>query len=249
MIAAGKRIDTLVVSYAPLHLEQDEMFWERPVKFGFYTLPELREILGPLNPQQETFWQYEDRDSYSPSEKADLMKTAWLSHYRFPYQLRTELSKSFLLRGFTNYRVYRSIQESRGCYDFGNAVASHDLNVEALRPAFRPKKVLTTMLESLFELAAENRITVVYASMPMNESSFRALSGQYRQGVDRLLLELRSRHPEVRFVNEPVAWLSDEEFGDASHLNARGRTRFSRRLKQLIQDVPPKNDVVLTIMY
>ena len=33
----SQKIDTVLVSFAPIHFEQSEMFWERQIKYNFYT--------------------------------------------------------------------------------------------------------------------------------------------------------------------------------------------------------------------
>lgn len=238
MLKAGKRIDTIIVSYAPIHFEQSEMFWDRQVKYNFYDLDEIDEIFSELNTENEIFWAYEGDKNFKESDKSALMTRAYKTYFKFPTELRTELSKSFLLRGYTNYNVYKEIKSRRGCFDFGRADFSNDLNVEAKRTVFLPKKVLLASLDKMLALAINNQIVVMYASLPMNQTSFHALSEEYRNGVERMDVLIKKKHPEVQFINPALVYYDDIYFGDASHLNKKGRERFSFELKQFVSKSP-----------
>ncbi|WP_190810944.1 hypothetical protein [Flagellimonas sp. S3867] len=234
MLEAGKKVDTIVVSYAPIHFEQSEMFWDRQVKYNFYNLDEIDEIFSELNTENEIFWTYEGDKNFEESEKNTLIRRAYKTYFKFPTELRTELSKSFLLRGYTNYNVYQEIKNRRGCFDFGRADFSNDLNVEAKRIDFSPKKVLISSLEKMFALAEKNSVTVMYVSLPMNRTSYRALSDEYREGVKQMDRALKRKHPEVEFINPALVYYDDTYFGDASHLNKKGREKFTFELKQYV---------------
>nr|WP_298793909.1 hypothetical protein [uncultured Allomuricauda sp.] len=234
MLEAGKKVDTIIVSYAPIHFEQSEMFWDRQVKYNFYDLEEIDEIFNQMNTNNEIFWAYDGEKNFEESEKSNLFRRAYKTYFKFPTELRTELSKSFLLRGYTNYGVYKEIKNRRGCFDFGRAQFSNDLNVEAKRIEFSPKTVLITSLEKMFQLAKNNQIMVMYASLPMNRTSFDALSDEYRKGVEQMDARLKRKHPEVEFINPALVYYDDVYFGDASHLNKKGRERFTFELKQFV---------------
>ncbi len=231
MLANNKRIDTIVVSYAPLHFEQSEMFWDRQLKYGFYNPSDIQEIFNDLNIENELFWNYDGETVYDESDRYGYMQKAYLNYYKFPMQLRPELSKSLLLRGYTNYNVYSEIKSRRGSYDFGRAKESHDLNVEARRQTFRPKQIISKSLEMLFDLAKNNDIKVMYSMMPMNKASFMVLSEAYRDGVIRFEENLRVNYPEVEFWSSPLSYYEDSLFGDSSHLNKLGRQKYTLELK------------------
>ncbi|MEN1786264.1 MAG: hypothetical protein AAGF77_14170 [Bacteroidota bacterium] len=232
MLQNGLAIDTIIVSYAPIHLEQSEMFWDRQVKYGFYTPAEVKEIFNVINEDNEVFWHYEGAETFKSSEKEKYLRRAYLTYAKFPTELRTELSKSLLLRGYTNYKVYGDIKQRKGSFDFGKAQGSHDLNVEALRQNFRPKKVINKSLQLLFTLAKEHHIKVIFSSMPMNKSSFVALHQDYKEGVLEWEAALKNNHPEVEFLYDALGYYEDRLFGDGSHLNALGRQQFTLDLKR-----------------
>lgn len=228
----GQKIDTLVMSYAPIHFEQSEMFWDRQVKYDFYDLKDVNTIFSNINNQNEAFWEYDKNTTYSKDDKEKWLRKAFFTHYKSPLTLRAELSKSLLLRGYSNYQVYEDIKNRKGSYDFGTADFSHDLNIEAKRDDFKPKQVLLDCLKKTFDLAKEHNITVIYVNLPMNQTSYSSLKPGYKKGVLAMYGHLRTEFPEVLFKDNGLIYYNDEFFGDASHLNKSGRTKFSQETKK-----------------
>ncbi|SFU46553.1 hypothetical protein SAMN05216480_104132 [Pustulibacterium marinum] len=231
----GKKIDTLLISYAPIHFEQSEMFWDRQVKYNFYNLNEVEEIFTKLNTKNEIFWEYDGSRYYKESSESDYLWKAFFTHYKSPMTLRAELSKSLLLRGYSNYKIYDEIKARKGSYDFGKKEFSHELNVEAKRTSFSPKNIILSSLKETFKLAKENHITVIYVSLPMNKSSYLALKDKYRTGVLAMYGTLQTEYPEVIFKDNGLLYYEDKFFGDNSHLNKNGRERFSLETKKILQ--------------
>lgn len=230
-----RKIDTILISYAPIHFEQSEMFWDRQLKYNFYDLKDIDEIFNELNTGREQFWSYDGEQTYAENETTKYLRKAYLNYFKFPSELRAELGKSLLLRGYSNYKVYDEITRRKGTYDFGKNEVSHELNVEAKREVFKPKEIIVKSLEKTFQLAIENDIQIVYVSLPMNEASYEALSQTYRKGVANLDAELRTKFPAVHFINDPIFYYGDNYFGDASHLNKKGRIKFTSSLKSQIK--------------
>ena len=238
MLENGKKIDTLIVSYSPIHFEQSEMFWDRQLKYGFYDMDDVDYIFNTMNTDNETFWAYDGPSRYEDGEKASFTREAFLNIMRFPTEYRVELSKSFLLRGVTNFKIQEEIVQRRGSFDFGTAAFSNSLNVEAKRDSFRPKKVIVKSLRMLLDLADLNGIQVLYTHLPMNEASYQALGKTYAKGVMQLEEELRSEFPGVAFVNPSLFAYENRFFGDDSHLNVDGRKKFTEEFKSLVANLP-----------
>ena len=226
LIASKKPIDTVIVSYGPLHLEQSEMFWDRQVKYGFYNPDEINALVLTENKTNEAFWDYSVETS-STEEIEQKLWSAWLSYYKSPYHLRAEIGKSMFLRGYSNNKVYQDIKKSRGTYDFGLADYSDELSVEAQRETFKPSTLLVNHLEKIFELAQENNIEVLYTSLPMNHTSITQMQPKYAKQVSALEFRLKEEHPEVQFVYPSLHEYANQFFGDGSHLNKKGRTKFT----------------------
>ncbi|MFI2743091.1 hypothetical protein ACG2LH_10155 [Zhouia sp. PK063] len=238
-IESGKKIDTLIISYAPIHFEQSEMFWDRQVKYNFYSLADVQEIFNILNSGNEIFWEYDGEKYYSNADLKKWQQKAFFIHYKSPITLRTELSKSFLLRGISNYKVYQEISDRKGSFDFGKAAVSHELNVEAQRTHFEPKNIILNSLKNTFALAKAHQIQVIYVSAPMNETSYNALHEPYKNGVLTMYAELQKEFPEVIFKDNGLVFYNDQFFGDPSHLNQNGRNKFTLETKKHLKSAFP----------
>ncbi len=236
MLEANKKIDTLIISYAPIHLEQSEMFWDRQLKYNFYQKSDVEFIFDQLNPHNEYFWEYANEGAYSNKNKSQLLTRAYAVLYKNPMEFRPELTKSFLLRGYSNYKVYQAIKERKGSFDFGTQNGCNQLNIEAKRENFIPKKILVNCLEETFKLAKRHNIQVVCISSPMNSASFNKLTATYREGVLDLYKTLRQKYPEALFFDAGLVSYEPDFFGDESHLNAAGRQKFSIAVKNTLRE-------------
>lgn len=230
LLENGNRVDTLIISYAPLHLEQSEMFWDRQMKYRFYDLADAREIFRELNQLNEEFWKYDDARLYTDSKRGSHIRQAYANFLRWPGTLRPELSKSLFLRGAQNLQIRAEVARRKGNFDFGRAKASHGLNVEAQREEFRPKRVIREALEQLLTMAGENNIHVVYTLLPVNATSYNHMTENYKAEVARYHSELAEMFPKVVFRETELKYFEDTCFGDASHVNTKGRERFMQGL-------------------
>lgn len=249
MLAANKKIDTILVSYAPIHFEQSEMFWDRQLKYQFYDFEDIHEIFEELNNKNEIFWEYEGDKFFANDEREKFIRKSYLTYLKSPMELRTELGKSLLLRGYSNYQVYDQIKAQRGYYDFGKKAFSNELNVEAKRERFLPKEIIVLCLEKMFDLAKKNNIKVVYLSLPMNKTSYNALSCSYKKGVVEMHYRLNKKFPEVQFNDQGIVYYEDDFFGDSSHLNKEGRKKYSQEIKtRLASDYNSDSNQFITAM-
>ena len=227
------KIDTLIVSFAPFHLEKADSFWERSLKFGFLNFKEIDEIFYEFNDSNEVFWEFND-STYYPNDIYSYLFHAYLNRIKFPTKVRPELAKSLFLRGAINEKVYEEIKVNRGYYNFGREEKSSQLNSEAKRNKFRSKSIMIESLEKLFTLAKENDIAVVFQATPMNKASYDALNPDYVKDYNILMADLSFKHDEVDFYGA-VFFYEDIFFGDPSHLNIRGTNKFSEEIKNKLR--------------
>ena len=66
--------------------------------------------------------------------------------------------------------------------DFGRDEENSELNVEAKRKNFLPKEIMVRSLNLIFDMAKENDITIMYLNFSMNQSSYQALTNEYKKG-------------------------------------------------------------------
>ncbi len=223
------KIDTILVSYGPFHLQWSDTFWERQLKYNFYEFKDINEIFYDLNTEQVKFWK-EDVEKLDSSILYFVLK-AYLIKLRFPIFYRNELKNSLLLRGENNKKVYREIKNNKGQYLFGEKEFSHDLNYEAEMNSFEAKLIFINSLDKIFSLAANNDIQVVYINPPFNKSSYNKLNKTYIEDYNNSLQKLKIKFSEVIFSSD-IMYYEDNFFGDASHLNEKGKIKFSEEIKK-----------------
>lgn len=232
----GNNIKLLIVSYSPTHLEWADTFFERAIKYDFYGIKEINEIFFNLNSDNEIFWSKTDQKLSREYMYKNLVKS-FLLKFKYPLYYRNELKNSLLQpRLFNNIRAYNEIKENRGYYTFGSAEFSDELNIEASVGSLMIKNIFIRSLDSIFTIAKNNKINVIYKSTPFNKSSYNAIDKNFIKIYNTLFNNLKRKYPEVVF-NSELFFYNDSYFGDPSHLNTKGKDKFCNELKAEIADM------------
>jgi hypothetical protein len=213
----------LVVSFTPIHLEFDELFWERTARWK-------------LIPTSDALAVFRRAEAFADPilGRPDVRRLAlrWLRlRANLPVDYAAELRASKLgTRRSRNLGVLAELERASGQRFYGEADAASEPNNEVGRTRFQPSPLLDFYLREILDVAAERGTSVVFAAMPMNRSSLDRLDPRYATGWDRHLAHLAASRPEV--VWESKLWsLPDDHFGDGSHVNLRGARAVTRRLK------------------
>jgi hypothetical protein len=212
----------LVVSFTPIHLEFDELFWERTARWKLISTSDALAVFR----RAETL-----ADPILGRPDAAKLALRWLRlRANLPVDYAAELRASKLgLRRSRNLSVLAQLEQTSGQLYYGGADAASEPNNEVGRTRFQPSPLLDFYLREILDVAAERGIAVVFAAMPMNQSSLDRLDPRYAAGWDRHLARLAAGHPEV--VWRPKLWsLPDDHFGDGSHVNQRGARTVTQRL-------------------
>ncbi len=205
----------IVLSYAPFDLTEHGWLWYRTVKYGFLSFKEQAEIVSAY-----------------PHSASGLMKDcAKLVLYRvkYPKYYMAEL-RDFILHPTENIVKNKAtcarLNLLDGYHWFSQRTYSADLNVEAGYADFTPNAVLDDYLNRILTLCAENGITVYYATMPMNEASFSALTPAYQVSYAEYIDSLTAAHANMTVLYDlsarPNSW-----FSDSSHMNESGARAFT----------------------
>jgi hypothetical protein len=212
----------LVVSFTPIHLEYDELFWERTARWK----------LIPTSDALTVFRRAEAlADPILGRPDAAKLSLRWLRlRANLPVDYAAELRASKLgMRRGRNLGVLAELEQASGQRFYGGADAASEPNNEVGRIRFQPSPLLDFHLREILDVAAEHGTLAVFAAMPMNQSSLDRIDPRYAAGWDRHLARLAAGHPEV--VWRSKLWsLPDDHFGDGSHVNLRGARAATRRL-------------------
>ena len=236
ILAKGNRPELLIFSYAPFHLEIDDVLFERSVKYDFYDWKEIHEIFYVLNKDRNRFWKEKGGTLNKYSYFLSFLDCYWIK-LKWPFYYSAELGNMIVQpRISENRKIYETISRQKGWHSFGLSEFSEGLNPEACNDSLDLKKILDEGLRLTCALARKHKIPMVYTIMPFNESSYKRLSKDYLQQYRDFFTAMQKEFPEVKFYYEPFSY-DNSFFGDPSHLNVRGKDRFSNELKaRLVSD-------------
>lgn len=225
-----KKINHLILSYSPMHLQNSMEFKHRTLKFGFLTNAELFEIYTESNRHKQLI------SSKNTNGKADIARNYLLylaiSH-NFFYLYRADIRNFSLSNPYD--RIYKEVNDRAGVMDFGLEAFSQGRNKETEDEDFRVNPLIQAYLEKILILAREKHIRVHYVNMPFNDASFDHTTHRFKDSYARCMASLEAGYPEVDW-HGGLSARGNDWFGDESHLNAKGRNRFSLELKNRLKN-------------
>jgi hypothetical protein len=227
----------VIISLDPGHFSHADMFWERSVRFGFITDPDIAEL-------REASRQTGDSSVYD-SHHFDLLPLAvrdGLYQIRFPPLYFANLTHGGLfLRWWRNQQVLAATLSARGHYYFGTNAGSSTVSLDGHMDAFRPLPILDRYFNGLLAVLDRNGIEARFIAMPVNEATWDEVSPSVRDGFAAYLAGYERRYKHFRVASEIMPHWPDRFFGDQfCHLNPAGAERFSDLLAQRLQEAPPR---------
>lgn len=210
--------ERILISIAAVHFNDGYVFWERTVKYDYLSRAQNEHVLGQSR-------RLRDR----------LFGSEWEARWKlFAYQNKLlhiylpELHSAFiqLNRGSKNRALYENLQRSHGHSWFGTHERSNGAAYEAAHARFEVSPTLDHYFQRLLACATASGAKVVFAAMPLNAASRRALRPVYVAGYEAYFRRMAQKHPLVTF-NHVWPILPDEDFGDPNHVNARGAKKMT----------------------
>lgn len=205
----------LFLSYGPFHLEKQDVYWGRTVKFDFLDITNNIEVTKYATELNE----------YKLLDKGNKFKQSHLySYLNYRYNPLNYLPdfKSTIFnkkenRKSVNIKVLSELKESKGHYFFGRSEASHGLNQESKsKGKFEVSKLLELYLIKTIELATKYDVKVYYYTMPFNKTSYDNTLDIYITSYDTFLKNLSTQY-NITVLNK-LDYLDDTNFGDPSHI-------------------------------
>ncbi|PCJ21214.1 MAG: hypothetical protein COB02_01110 [Candidatus Cloacimonadota bacterium] len=205
----------LLLSYGPFHLERQDTYWNRTVKFDY---------LGIFNNIKVTKYAKE-LNEYKLLNRGNKFKQhhfySYLNYRYNPFtylpEFKATLFNKKLNRKTQNKKVLAVLKESKGHYFFGRKKVCHGLNSESKsKRKFKISKLLELYLIKIIELAKIYNIEVYYYTMPFNQTSYKKTSNLYKTSYDIYFNNLSTKY-SIKILNK-LYYLDDTNFGDVSHL-------------------------------
>ena len=217
----------VVISYAPMHYMGIDALWTRNIYFHVMNdedAAELFQIVAAGNEKEEIL------------PKHYLLEYAMYRFYLPNKYGRAVKNSLFSNRRTANLEKYDQVTLSRGQNYFGMAKESSDVNGEAKETDFIPSETVTLYLQRIFDLCEEQGIRVIVEQMPMNETSRRILTQDFKDHYRAYMSQLALDNPTVQISGELYMY-TNNYFGDADHLNSEGAYEFSQFMRQRYPDV------------
>ncbi len=224
--------DTIFISFSPRTLVETYSFWGYCIRNNYLNYNEIKEILR-INQKYP-----DDRVlGYFPFLKYLTYRTNFI-HYYQPDLLKNHVA----MAKKKNEAIIRHFQSENGAWIYPNLKDfSSELNYETGLTKFRVSPLLNHYLFEILELCKKENIFVIFEFMPMNKSSFNNLKPGLKEGYQSYIRQLSKKYPSYEII-DTMYFYSDSLFGDASHLNSKGKAIFTNYiLKNRIETTGNQN--------
>jgi len=226
------RIDTLIISYNPMHLSYSDTFWERAMKYRFMSLDQRVQVYQKAKENEDWFWYMSPEN---PKE-ANKMRIYLVSLY-FPYYYRSNLQNFSLKRYIVNKRIYQQTWENKGQNYFGKEAYNNTIPYQIPEDSiFKTSDVITEYLERMLNLATENNINVYYINVPVNPKTYENMAEEYITTYNSFFDKKRGKYPSIEFLFE-IHPSDSTFFGDPTHLNRNGSFQFTHNVKSYLSSL------------
>lgn len=208
------------IMFTPYHYSFLDNFWQRTMYFNYLNTGEAFAVL---------------KNAHALKDETILTDSGLLEAVSYRLRLPNKYLPAMYNSGFigrrdTNERIYNEIAANRGQYYFGTADGCSDHNYESNYTALNLSPMVDLYMRKLLELCTEHGIHVVLEQSPMNTASYELLDETYVKEYTAYMELLAQDYPAIT-VDTMIAHYEDAYFGDASHLNEKGATRFTGEIK------------------
>lgn len=210
--------ETLFLSISPRFLTTQFAFWDLAVRNKFFTKKDFNEIYSYNQTISDTLL------NSSKKIKFFLYNANFVKYYQ------DDIRKSFVFFAKNkNIKLINFIINNRGQRPHPNLKDfCSDLNYETSMDSFPISPIYDFYFTKIFQTCADNNIYCVFYSMPMNQSSFNKLTEKFINQYDTYISSQQIIFPMFD-INPNLYSFSDSLFGDESHLNTKGQTKFTKQ--------------------
>ena len=201
LVDSHTRIPLLILSFAPCHLEEAEVFLGRTSLFHFLEDGETEDVLAAQD--GTTVLGAGRRSILNCKLRLPMCYAPFFKYLLEPG--RAEKGKRF----------FQETRDSGGWHLFGTETPGK-MPVEVGRTAFRPHPVIDAYFNRLLALARERHIPVAFYTTPLSEGAASRVSDTYRAAFQAYL------HTKAGLEIVDGGALPLDHIGDGSHVNRQG---------------------------
>jgi hypothetical protein len=216
--AAYPKPNLVFLSISPRFLSETFAFYPYAVAMKFIDRHDFKEIKSRLSKSDTTL-------GTNPAFKFWLYQLNNLEYYQSDV-----LYSSVFMSYKDNTKLIEEMLNHRGASPHpGLADSCSELNYETRYQTFKPSPIIDTYFDLLLNFCKERRIDVIFDFMPFNESSLKASNPIFIQEYRSYIRGYAQKYPEFR-ISDTVYAYPDNCFGDESHLNFKGKERYTKYL-------------------
>lgn len=206
----------IFLSISPRFLSEIFAFYPYFIRNKLISFSEMQEICSNLESSDKTLGK-------APMRKFLLNKFNYLIYYQ------NDVKENNVFGAYdTNQKMIDEMIKRRGGRFHPNLKKiSSEFNEETKYKHFKPSKIITTYLDKIFNLCKEKNIDIEFFFMPMNESSYNSLNLDFCKEYKSYMRNFQKKYPEF-LISDSIYFYNDGFFGDASHLNKKGKEKFTK---------------------
>lgn len=210
--------DMVFLSISPRFLTETFAFWPYAVRNDLFTYSDFRDITDHLIPGDTIIGKH-------PKAKFLLHKLNYIEYYQ------SDVFYNYMFGGHKENRILinEMLSMNGGRPHPGLKDSCSDLNYETRYNEFQVSKLSDFYLREIFKLCKENNTRLIYDFIPMNESSYKALKKGFITSYKSYIKNLSDEYPQFD-ISDTLYYYPDSYFGDESHLNYRGKEKFTNYL-------------------
>jgi len=157
--------------------------------------------------------------------------------FRFAGHYQTDVYRNKAFGGYSKNTQMkkRMLNSNGGRMHPGLKQTCSELNYETRYKEFQPSKLLDIYFNKILLVCQKHKINLTFDFMPMNESSYKKLSPNFISTYKNYISSYSGKFPEFNISNRVYSY-PDSCFGDASHLNNKGKLIFTDSLLQTLNN-------------
>lgn len=216
-----KNPEKVFISISPRFLCEIFGFYEYSVRNNFFSFSEMNEIVKSYkkNNHDKILGKF-------PVLKFLLYKADYLEYYQ-----KDVLTNNVFGAYNKNKLLIEQMKKMNGARPHpGLKDSCSDLNYETKYKNFEPSPILDFYLNNIFNICKEKDIQVVFEFMPVNKSSYSKFNKKFVSEYQEYILKYKREYPDF-LISDSVYFYEDNYFGDESHLNSKGKAKYTQYIK------------------
>jgi hypothetical protein len=212
----------IIVAFAAGHYIECDSFSNRTVYFDLF---ESKKLLEVINLDQKLKTPILLGNYNLETSKLYVFLTYPLRYGNIIYKWRRN----------ENLKRLKNIKKSNGHTYFGLANISPEKAGDFRYNNFNIADINERYLDKIIKLAKKNNINIIIEQMPLNKTTFDSLNTNFKTHYEEYLKMLSKKYDII--VNDKIWYLTNDHFGDSSHVNEKGASKVTKYIKEKYSDM------------